>query len=577
MIKQKLQRILLDASKKIGVDVRDVEISYPLHEGHGDLSTNIALRYANSAKKNPMEFANEILKLILKESMNFVEKVEIEKPGFINFFLTEESLLKELDEVNTKKEKYASSDGNKGKKIVVEYSSPNIAKPFTIGHLRSTIIGDAIANLLETTGATVYRDNHVGDWGTQFGKLIYAVKNWGDIRKIEKSDQPLKLLVDLYVRFHQEADENPALEEKARDEFKELESGFNKREQSSKEQKELWEKSVDLSWKEFEKIYQLLGVVFTENKGRGYSESYFEKDLPSIIEELKKKKLLKKSKGAELVFFPKDKYPPLMIIKQDGTSLYSTRDLATDKFRKAHYGDDVIIVNEVGAEQSLYFRQLFETESLLGWFKEGQRVHVGHGLYRFKDSKISTRKGNTIWLEEVIDEARKKAEKLTEASGKLKEKSNIDTIALGSIKWNDLKRSPQLDVVFDWDEVLNMEGNSGPYMLYTYVRTRSILEQVEKTKKEGGKIALNPEELSILRKLNKYPDIVSQAAKAYSPTVLVTYLYDLAKAFNLFYQRHHVLKSEGSQLDLRVKITTAVGIVLKNGLKLLGIQTVEKM
>lgn len=576
MVKEKLQSVVSAALKNIGVKDLQVEISYPMHENHGDFSTNAAFKYAKDVGKNPPELANEIIKLIVKDSLDFLDKVEIEKPGFINFFLTKEALLKELEDIVKKKNTYGLSEINKGKKIVVEYSSPNIAKPFTIGHLRSTIIGDAVANLLEATGATVYRDNHVGDWGTQFGKLIYAIKEWGDVRKIEKSDHPLRILVDLYVKFHDEAERNPKLEEIARVEFKELESRFQKSKQTN-QQRKLWEKCVEWSWKEFDRIYKFLGVTFTENSGRGYGESYFEKDLPSIVLELKNKKLLKKSRGAELVFFPKDKYPPLMIVKEDGTSLYSTRDLATDKFRKEKYGNDVIIINEVGLEQSLYFKQLFETENLLGWYEKGQRIHVGHGLYRFRDKKMSTRKGNTIWLEEVIDGARKRALELTKTSGKLKEKTNIDTIAIGSIKWNDLRRNPQLDVVFDWNEVLNMEGNSGPYMLYTYVRSQSIIENVKDETTKKDQLTLSPEELSVLRKLYRYPYVINQAAASYLPTTLVSYLYELAKSFNLFYQRHQVLKSEGEQRTVRINITKAVGIVLKSGLKLLGVETVEKM
>ena len=563
MVKEKLQNLISTSLKKIGIDDPKVEISYPIHTEHGDFSSNVALRYSKDLKKNPMELGKEILDLI--EDADFIEKKELVKPGFINFFLSKNVLLKEMEKIIKIGKNYGNSKKNKGKKIVVEYSSPNIAKPFTIGHLRSTIIGDAIANLVEATGATVYRDNHVGDWGTQFGKLIYAIKKWGDEQEIEKSEEPIRVLVDLYVKFHEEAEKNPQIDNEARKYFQLLESG-------NAEMRKLWEKCVDWSWKEFDVIYNKLGVRFTENAGRGYGESFFEDKLSDVIAELKKKKLLKESEGAQLVFFSGDKYPPLMILKKDGVSLYSTRDLATDKFRMEKYGKNAIVINEVGAEQILYFRQLFETEKMLGWFNKDQRIHVAHGLYRFRDKKMSTRKGNTIWLEDVLKEAEKRASALEK-----KITGNAPLIALNSLKWNDLRRSPQLDVIFDWDEILNMEGNSGPYVLYTYVRTQSILNQADSKEKANGQVEINDEELQILRSLNRFQEVVENAAVNYLPSTLVTYLYELARSYSLFYQNHPVLKSEGAQRQLRIGLTQATGIVLRNGLNLLGIKTVEKM
>ncbi|MDP1710270.1 MAG: arginine--tRNA ligase, partial [bacterium] len=413
----------------------------------GDYSSNIAMTiFANqesgsrnqgskhmihdSSSKSPRTLAEDIVsKLTTDSSLSaVVEKIETAGPGFINFWLKKDVLVDNLIQIDEEKESFGTSDINKGKTVIVEYSSPNIAKPFGIGHLRSTVIGDSIANLLEATGWKVMRDNHLGDWGTQFGKMIYAIKTWGDEAVIEKSENPVKELVDLYVKFHAKAEIDSALEEKARDWFKKLEVGDS-------EARRLWKKCIDWSFVEFDRIYDILGVKFSQEfeDGRGLGESFFESRMGTVIDELEAKKMLiMGEEGAKLVFF--DKYSPIMIVKKDGATLYATRDLATDKYRKEKYDPDLII-NEVGSEQSLYFKQIFETEKLLGWYKEGQRVHIGHGLIRFKDGKMSTRRGNVIWMEEVLAEAITRAKKLGSETPEL-----AQMVAVGALKYNDLKR-----------------------------------------------------------------------------------------------------------------------------------------
>lgn len=568
MVKEHIYTVIKRSLEKLNLPVENLNITSPAQESYGDYSTSIALQLAKSEKKNPMELAQTIADNI--ESKDIIGKVEVMKPGFINLWISKEKLLGNLSEIDPS---FGNTHTNAGQHVIVEYSSPNIAKPFTVGHLRSTIIGDAIANLLEATGATVFRDNHLGDWGTQFGKQIYAIKAWGDEKQIEESENPVKELVSLYVKFHEEAEKNPQIEEEGRKWFKKLEEG-------DEEAKRLWKKCIDWSWKEFNKIYQKLGIEFTENDGRGYGESYFEDKMEPVIEELREKNLLKESKGAELAFFPDDKLPPLMIIKQDGATLYATRDLATDKFRleNPRYGSDVTIINEVGAEQALYFKQLFELEEMLGWIKKGQRIHIKHGMYRFKDMKMSTRKGNTIWLEDVLEEAIKRAK------GLAKDKVNEETaekVGIGAIKWNDLKRSSHLDIVFDWDEILNMQGNSGPYVQYTYVRCKSILNKLDTSvipDPDPGSSNMNEDELTILRTLNKYPEAVMEAAKNYAPNYITTYLYDLSQKYNLFYQKHQILKEANvNTRNFRILLTQKVSIILRHGLNLLGIETVEKM
>ena len=594
MIKNILLEKLKSSLDQLGFDSNLLQISHPANESFGDYSTNIALQMAKIEKKSPMVLAKLIADKISPDE--YIEKVEIMKPGFINFWITKNKLTSICKDIDSE---FGRSETSFGKTFIVEYSSPNIAKPFTIGHLRSTIIGDSIANILEATGAKVYRDNHLGDWGTQFGKLIYAIKTWGNEDEIKNSDNPVKILVELYVKFHTEAEKNPVLEDEGRKWFKKLESG-------DKEARGLWEKSVEWSWTEFDKLYKKLGIRTEkfENDGRGYGESYFEDKMESVIAELKKNKILTESKGAWLVFYPNDKFPPLMLVKQDGATLYATRDLATDKFRLKKYGDNITIINEVGAEQSLYFQQLYEVETMANWLKKEQRIHIKHGMYRFKEGKMSTRKGNTIWLEDVLKEAERRAFSLSKHDSKFEgpevisqsnkysdaakknimgfaQRSNIsEVISIGALKWNDLKRSSHLDIVFDWEDVLNMHGNSGPYVQYTYVRCKSLMRKI--TKKTSGNFSqttkINDEELALLRSLLKFPQIIIESAENYAPNYICTYLYDLAQKYNFFYQKHQILKEENENIkNLRLLITASVAHVLKHGLGLLGIETVEKM
>jgi arginyl-tRNA synthetase len=599
-IKQEISANLNDILRELNIvfDVDSVNVQFQDNSKFGDYSTNVALVGAKKLGKNPMELAEEIAQGLSMhiEGAKLFSRVEVVKPGFINFWVSDTIFAKKLQK--NLENGFGAISARKDKKVIVEYSSPNIAKPFTIGHMRSTIIGDAVANLLQATGLEVYRDNHVGDWGTQFGKQIYAIKNWGNEEAIEKSERPVKLLVELYVKFHEEAERNPELEDKAREWFRKLEEG-------DEEARRLWQKCIEWSWKEFDEIYAELGVTFTENNGRGYGESYFEDKMDVVIKELSEKGILKIGKeGAKLVEFDEGtKLPPLMIVKKDGATLYATRDLATDKFRMEKYGKDVLIINEVGAEQELYFKQLYELERRLGWFDSSQRIHIKHGLIRFKEGKMSTRKGNTIWLEEVLEEAKRRAwdlqkhvsdfketevitknEKIGEAAGKhilgVGQRGNIArAVGIGAIKWNDLKRDAKQDILFDWDEALNMQGNSGPYIQYVYTRTQSVLEKADDSEFNfnNENIRVEYEERELLRLLSRFDEVIEEAAGRFAPHILCTYLFELAQAFNLFYQKHQILKADSGVRDFRLFITRSTGEVIKNGLKILGIEAPVKM
>lgn len=564
-MKDQIKKVLEDVT-----NIKDPDVGFASDPKFGDYSTSVAL-------KNKDLDPNDIAKKINNQDLPFTATVV---GKFINFWLTRKNLVSGLKKIREEGEKYGKSDLGKGKLVIVEYSSPNIAKPFGVGHLRSTVIGDAIANLMEASGYKVMRDNHLGDWGTQFGKIICAIKRWGDETEIEKSRSPVEGLVQLYVKFHEASKENPKLEDEARSWFKKLEDG-------DPEARRLWQKCVDWSWIEFDKIYKLLGIKFDKefSGGRGLGESFFETKMKAVIKEIGSKKLLKVGEeGARLVFFKDDKYPPLMIIKNDGATLYATRDLATDKYRKEEYNPDRII-NEVGSEQGLYFKQIFEIEKLLGWYQMGQRVHVGHGLYLMGGKKMSTRAGKTVKLDGVLTEAIEKAKKLGSDDNKI-----AKMVGIGAIKYFDLLHQPMTNINFDWDSMFAMEGNSGPYLQYTVARCNSVLTKVkgerqeEKVKNEkirkdvvlhGDYSTLNEAELSILRLIIKFSEVIQSAARSYSPNLLCNYLYELSQKFNTFYNADRIIGSDNE--DFRLLLASGVAQVLKNGLKILGIDTPERM
>lgn len=554
-IREVLNALIAGALSALDLTTEEkIVLEHPADLKFGDYSTNIALILGQKHNRHPKDLAAELAAQILKKDHECIDKVLVAGPGFINFYLSSAFLTKNVERVLFEKDCYGSQAAN-GKKILVEYSSPNIAKPFSIGHLRSTIIGDAVANILAFSGYEIIRDNHLGDWGTQFGKQIVAIKKWGDEKKIAESADPVKELVALYVKFHEEAEKDPALEDEARAEFLKLEQG-------DAEAKRIWQKCIDWSLKEFNGIYDRLGVKFDTMLG----ESAFAGRASEVYQALTAKNLMHQSEGADLVFFEGDKLPPMIVRKKDGSSIYATRDLGCDLDRKEKYGD-ITVINEAGSEQSDYFKQLYETERLLGWYSEGKRVHVAHGLYSFADGKMSTRKGNVIWLEEVLDEAVKQAGEFNPAVA--------EEVGIGALKYNDLKRESGINITFDWKDVLNLKGNSGPYLQYAYARTQSILEKAA-MKGVEAKAETGDEATAVEKLLYRFPEAVERAAQEYAPHYIANYIYELATAFSSYYTDHQVVSGE-SNSPYRVALTAAVGQTLKNGLRLLGIKAPSKM
>lgn len=570
--------LLTQASQQLQLD-GEIKLERPSNPGFGDLSCNLAMmafKRHQDRFASPMALAEELgARMRQLDQGQLLTQVAVVKPGFINLTVSDHYWLQLWQEQLASQNKLDNL--GQGRTAIVEYSSPNIAKPFSIGHLRSTIIGESVANLLAASGYRVFRDNHLGDWGTQFGKQIVAIKKWGDEAAISASTEPVKELVALYVKFHEAAELDPKLEDEAR-------AWFAKLEQGDPEARRLWQKCIDWSMIEFRRIYQYLGVEFTENNGLGYGESFFEDQLQDLVQEVLRTGLAKTGEaGATLIFYPNEEFTPLMIVKKDGSTLYATRDLATDRWRKDNPryrnpdGSPPLVINEVGSEQSYYFQQLYRAEELLGWYQPGQRVHVKHGLYRFKEGKMSTRKGNVIWLQEVLDKAKSKAATLSQRT------DTAEVVSLAALKWNDLKRKSELNINFDWEEMLNLQGNSGPYMLYSYARARSILrkassEQLAAMDRQqwSTEQVLEPLERQLLMQLTAFSAQVAKATVEFAPHHLCNYLFELAATFNSFYNQLPILQAEAATA-LRLKLTQHASQTIKQGLDLLGIKTLEQM
>jgi len=571
-MRNKIKKIIKNALKAIffNLKIPEFKVEHPENEQFGDYATNVAMLLSKHLNKSPLEIAYSLVNSLKKEKM--FSNVEVKAPGFINFFISLDFLLKELKKILKEKDNYGKNNVGKGKVVIIDYSSPNIAKPFGIGHLRSTIIGQSLYNIYKFLGYKPIGDNHIGDWGTQFGKLIFSIKKWGK-KNIE--GYSIKELEEMYVKFHKELEKNPQLEEEGRRWFKKLEEG-------DKEAKRMWEVIVKVSLKEFERIYNILGVKFDLVLG----ESFYELMARKVIEELKRKNIVKESQGALIIEFPENRLPPVIVQKSDGTTTYFARDLATIKYRLNRWNPDLIIY-EVGADQKLHFQQLFKAVEMLGWAKKTRFIHVSHGLYRTKTGKFSTRRGETVHLEDVLEEAIERAKEIVEKSETSrglteKEKEEVSKIVgIGAVKYNDLSQHPSRDIIFDWEKILNLKGNSAPYLQYTFVRCQSVLEKMKNQKvqiKEFEIKNLKKEEIEILREIYKFPEIVQEAAEKFSPNLICNFVFNLAKKYNLFYDLYPILKVENERVrNFRVILTKAVAQIIKSSLSLLGIQTPQKM
>lgn len=566
-MKEKISKLIKQALTDQGVEFEgEIQLDRPKDERFGDWTANIAMVLAKKIGRNPVEIAKEIAEKIKTDEQ--IAKVEV-VGGYINFYLTNVFLANSAGRTNDRGRFEADlSKYGQEKTVVIDYSAPNIAKPFGIGHLRSTNIGQALYNIYKMLGWKTIGDNHLGDWGTQFGKMITAlIRAMAGDKRFDILGKPVGKIWELtigdleklYVQFHVEADIDKKLIDEARDWFAKLEKG-------DAVARDIWQKCVDISLREFGRVYQLLGVKIDYALG----ESFYEKMLPEIVELFKTRGLVKESEGTWLVEFPN--LASAILLKSDGATNYLTRDLATIKYRMETWNPDLIIY-EVGSEQKLYFQQLFAAAEMVGWKpKEGYK-HIGHGLIRWKDGKFSTRKGDTIHLADVIDTAMEQARKIAPNNSQ----EEIEAVAVGAIKFNDLASDPTKDVIFDWDKVMSMEGSSGPYLQYTLARCLSVLSKsaMDHELKPEVPGLIQDEELSLLRELSKFEEKVVEAAERFNPAVIAEHLLTAARKYNEFYAKHRVIGGDNEAWRLFLTKTTAE--TLKIGLGILGIKTLEKM
>ena len=567
----KLKKLFSENISRIfGADyIEKIDIQNSTKKEFGDFQTNFAMMSSKLIGKNPREIANTIIENF--EKNDIIEKLEVAGPGFINIFLKNSFLNEEIKKLEN--EKYDFSFLNTGKTVIIDYSSPNIAKRMHIGHLRSTIIGDSIKRILNFLGFKTLADNHIGDWGTQFGKLIVAYKNWLDKKAYE--EDPIGELERIYVLFSDKAKKDPTLEDEAREELKKLQLG-------NEDNQKLWKEFIDISLKEYNKVYERLDVNFDYY----YGESFYNDMMPSVLEELKKKNIAREDQGALVVFFEDDKLPPAIVQKKDGSFLYTTSDLATMKFRKNELKVDEAVYLTDDRQQN-HFKQVFEIGKMLGEPYDYKKTHIVFGIMRFGDQIFSSRSGNTIRLVDLLDEAKKQVKKVIDEKNPNipeEEKEKIaETIGSGAIKYFDLSQNRTSDITFTWEKVLNFEGNTGPYLQYTYVRIMSIFRKLEEENinVENMDIVLDEMigiERELASELLKFPQAVVKSYENFRPNIIADYLFDTAKLFNSFYNSSSILKEEDKQvMDARILLAKKTAFVLKEGLELLGIKTVNRM
>lgn len=541
-------------------------VEIPPDEKMGDLAFP-CFPLAKVLRKAPPVIAKELAeKLVDDEVLDRVEPAG----GYLNFFFSRGVFVKDtIGKVLEKGEDFGKLGIGNGKTVLVEYSSPNIAKPFHIGHLFSTAVGNSLAKIYAHLGYDVESLNHLGDWGTQFGKLICAYHRWGDKERIDKD--PINELLKIYVKFHEEAEKNPELEDEGRAYFKKLEDGDT-------ETVALWQHFRDISLKEFNRVYDMLGVKFDSYNG----EAFYSDKMQEVVDILTEKEILVDSEGAKVVDLSDLNIPPCIILKSDGATIYATRDIAAALYRHRTYNFDKNIY-VVGTPQALHFKQIFAVMERAGWEWSKDCTHVGFGLVKFPGKAMSTRHGDVVFLEDVLNEAIVKTREIIDANDTVKE--NRDEVAkkigIGAILYTFLKNSREKDIIFSWETMLDFEGESAPYCQYSYARGKSILRRAEEIDFSNADLsnAVSDEEFALAKQLNAYSDAVKLAADKNEPFYINRYVTDLSKAFNKFYNTNPIMKDDVDMetKKARLAIVSATCTVIKSALALLGIDTVESM
>lgn len=543
-------------------------IECPPNKEMGDYSFP-CFRLAKELKKAPQMIAEELKEKIAIDN-NIIEKVDVVS-GYLNFFIHYKMMFQTVfKEMHQKQEEYGSNNEGNGKTVLIDYSSPNIAKPFHIGHLRSTVIGNSLYKIHQFLGYNCVGINHLGDYGTQFGKLIEGYKRWGSQYHIEEN--PIDELTKIYVRINNLCKEDESVLEECRNNFKKLEDGDSYC-------TELWTKFRELSLKEFQKVYDLLDVQFDSLNG----EAFYSDKMDEVIDILTKSGKLIDSEGAKVIDLEEKQMPPCLIEKSNGSTTYATRDLAAILYRARTYQFDKALY-VTSYEQILHFKQVFEVAKLLGIENKytDNLVHIPFGMVQLKTGKMSTREGNIIKLEELLDEAITRVSAIMEAKNPdLENKEEIaKIIGIGAVIFNDLYNSRIKDETFDWDEMLNFNGETGPYLQYIFVRTNSILEKagylpkietIDFTKLEDEKAQ------EIIWSIYSFADTIKQAAEKCEPYIIARYLIHLAQIFSSFYNENKIITEDKQVQDARLYLTYCVNIVLKTGARLLGMKMPNKM
>ena len=528
-------------------------------------------RLAKVMRKAPQMIAADITESIKGESLfSDVQQVN----AYVNMFLSKEGYIKSTLEEAIDGENFGKSSMGEGKTVIVEYSSPNIAKPFHIGHIRSTVIGNSIYLIYDALGYKVRRLNHVGDYGTQFGKMIVAYRHWGNEQDVK--DAPITTLLNYYTKFHVEAEKHPELDDEARKAFVDLEKG-------EEEELKLWKWFSEESMKEFNRVYKMLNIEFDEVDG----ESFYSDKMQRFIEELKEKGLLEVSRGAQIVDLEKYGMPPALITKSDGSTLYCTRDIATAVYRKETY-DFYKNIYVVATQQNLYFQQWMKVVELLGYDWVKDCIHVPFGMVSLEEGTMSTRSGRVVFLEDVLNKAVEKTREIISEKNPAADADFIDEVAkqvgIGAVIFQELSNNKIKDYVFKWDKVLNFDGETGPYVQYSHARGASVL------RKAGDAIVSKAEKLDIdfkylnsdsayelVKLIYAFPGVVVEAGEKFEPSIITRHVVNMAQGFNRFYHDEHILTDNDDEKTAKIALTIAAKNAIKRGLALLGMQAPERM
>lgn len=572
MIDFKKKAVDLLNNLELGLDKEEIErlIEVPPNYDMGDYAFP-CFQLAKQFRKAPNMISEELVEKI--DGEEYFEKIQSVGP-YINFFVNKEKLSETvIEEVFKKREEYGSTNMGEGKgKVLVEFSSPNIAKPFHIGHIRTTIIGYALYNIFKFQGYDTEALNHLGDYGTQFGMLIAAYRKWGDEETKEKIEKdPIHELLKLYVDFNSAAEEDESLRDEARYWFKELEEG-------NEYAVEMWQWIRDLSLKEFNKVYDMFGIKFDSYKG----EAFYSDKMDSVVKELDEKGLLEESDGALLVDLEKYNMPPALIKKSDGSTLYTTRDIAAAFYRKEEY-DFYKNIYVVASEQNLHFKQWMKVIELMGYDWVKDCIHVPFGMVGLEEGKLSTRKGQVVFLEDVLNEAIESTLKImNDRNPDLENKEEIaKDVGIGAVMFQELFNGRIKDYTFSWERTLSFEGETGPYVQYTHARASSVLRRGEFNEDSIGKLDYSllkaEEEIDLIRLVYDFPKVLIDAVEKYEPSFVTRHITEIAKAYNSFYNACPILSAEEGLKNARLALTYITKTVIKTGLGLLGIKSPEKM